>query len=252
VELSAVLKSLRVALIIAVLFISGIPVQSTVAASPLLPDLGMLKLRNFNIEVAGGQTRLRFTTIIANIGAGPFQVRGHDRNANDELFVDQAVQNSDGTWSSHSVPEYMMYFAGDGHSHWHLRDLEGYVLKNQAGGISAVGEKHGFCFFDNFEWKLTLPGAPSSGVYHGCGNFSDPEVTTGLSIGWGDRYVQKLPDQYINITGLPSGQYTVTATADVLGGFDERCEGNNSTTATIMISGTSVTVINAGKNVKAC
>ena len=120
--------------------------------------------------------------------------------------------NDNGTWTSHSVPEYKMYFAGDGHNHWHLRDLEGYVLKNQAGDIQGTGgEKHGFCFFDNFQWKLTLPGAPSTYQYRGCGRFTDPEVTTGLSIGWGDRYSYVLPDQYIDITGLPSGQYTLSA-----------------------------------------
>ena len=162
------------------------------------------------------------------------------------------VLNSDDSWTSHAVPEYKMYFAGDGHNHWHLRDLEGYVLKTMAGTQVGVGEKHGFCFFDNFEWKLSLPGSPQNPHYLGCGAFTDPEVTTGLSIGWGDRYVQKLPDQYIVITGLPDGQYNLKATADVLGGFDEGCETNNWTTATIQISGSSVSIVNAGKNVKGC
>ena len=73
-----------------VLALIGIPMQSTVAADPLLPDLGMLKLRNFKIETVAGEKRLRFTTIIVNIGDGPFQVRGHDRDANQELQVEQA------------------------------------------------------------------------------------------------------------------------------------------------------------------
>jgi hypothetical protein len=32
----------------------------------------------------------------------------------------------------------------------------------------------------------------------------------------------------------------------------ERCENNNSTTATVQISGTSVTILDDGKNSKAC
>ncbi len=74
----------------------------------------------------------------------------------------------------------------------------------------------------------------------------------GLSIGWGDKYTWKLPDQYIDITGLPSGEYTLTATADAQGFLRERCEANNTTTAVLRITGSSVSIVNAGKPSKAC
>jgi hypothetical protein len=86
----------------------------------------------------------------------------------------------------------------------------------------------------------------------GCGNLPDVTITMGLSVGWSDTYGFRIVDQFIDITGLPNGTYTVTATVDTLGMFVERCESNNSTTATVQISGTSVTILDDGKNSKAC
>ncbi|MDP9465381.1 MAG: lysyl oxidase family protein [Actinomycetota bacterium] len=190
--------------------------------------------------------------MIVNIGDGPFQARGHTPQPNGELLVDGQIKNSDGSWTTYSVPQYQMYFAGDGHTHWHVRQIEKYVLRDTATEVKGVGVKAGYCFFDNATFKLSMPGAPQSPVYTGCGDTGDTEVTTGLSIGWGDAYPWKIPDQYIDITGLPNGQYSLTATADPLGGFTERCEGNNATTAVLQITGQNVTVVNQGKPSKRC
>jgi hypothetical protein len=229
-----------------------LPSASIAAPTPQMPDLGMAHLRKFSIEVAGGQKRLRFNTKLVNIGDGPFQAFGHDPQPNGEKLVDQQIRNSDGSWTSIATPG-RMYFAGDGHNHWHLKDLEGYVLKNTSGpAVNRVSEKHGFCFADRGDWKLNLPNAPQSPVYMGCGNLNDVTITVGLSVGWSDTYGVKLPDQFVDITGLPDGQYMVTATADKLGIFAERCENNNSTTAIVQITGNNVTVIDEGKTSKAC
>ena len=169
------------------------------------------------------------------------------------MLVDQQIRNNDGSWATFPT-NYRMYFAGDGHSHWHVRDLEAYELRNSNASIKRTGEKHGFCFFDNYKFNLALPAAPKAVVYPktACGTASSSSVTTGLSIGWGDKYAYSLPDQYIDITGLPSGQYTLTATADAQNGFTERCEGNNSTTTVLQITGSSVSIVTQGKPSKAC
>lgn len=234
--------------------LTTLPMTAIAADPPLMPDLGMAQLRGFSVErTPAGQTRLRFTTIIINIGDAPFQVWGHDRQADGEMLVDQQIKNGDGTWTSNPT-DYAMYFAGDGHNHWHLRDLETYELQNANATIKRTGEKHGFCFFDNKPFDLAMPNAPQSAMYPttGCGTAAATSVTTGLSIGWGDKYGYKLPDQYIDITGLPSGQYTLTATADAQDGFTERCEGNNTTTTVLQISGTGVTILTQGKASKRC
>jgi len=243
----SLIASITLASLATTMSISGVA-----AATQRMPDLGMAQLRTFSIDTTSrpGHVRLRFTTVIINIGDGPFQAFGHDPLPNGELHVDGMIKDSNGGWSSYATP-YRMYFAGDGHHHWHVRDIETYVLTDSS-GTKGTGAKHGFCFFDNAMFNLTLPGAPSAPVYTGCGRNQATNVTVGLSIGWGDHYPAKLPDQYIDITGLPSGNYTLTATADPINGFQERCEGNNSTTATLHITPTSVTVIDAGKPSKRC
>lgn len=243
----------RLAVLAAVLgILSTLLPSAAYAAQPAQPDLGMARLRKFTIETTpAGQKRLRFSTKIINIGAGPFEVLGHHPQPNDTKLVNQRIRNHDGTWTSRPT-KYRMYFAGDGHNHWHLRDLEGYTLKNMSGTITRVSEKHGFCFKDLGDYNLSLPHAPQNAVYPGCGNISDVNVTMGLSVGWSDTYGFDLVGQWIDITGVPDGTYTVTARVDALRDFVERCEDNNWTTATVQISGTSVTILDDGKNSKAC
>ena len=240
-----------------VVLISGLPMQTTLAnhvVGTLLPDLGMDYIRAYSIETTpAGQSRLRFTTIITNIGDGPLQVRGHTSQPNGEMLVDQQIADADGSWTDEPT-DFRMYFAGDGHNHWHVRDLATYELQNSAATIKRTGEKHGFCFFDNYQVDLTLPDAPQSARYlaRGCGKASHTSVTTGLSVGWGDKYTHKLPDQYIDITGLPSGEYILTATVDAQGYLREGCEDNNTTTAVLRITGSSVKVLSRGTASAAC
>jgi hypothetical protein len=229
-------------------------VPASVRADARLPDLGMAPLRNFGIEMTvDGQSRLRFTTVIINIGDGPLQVWGHTPQTGGDLLVDQEIANPDATWTT--VPtDFRMYFAGDGHNHWHLRDLETYELQNSAATLQRTSDKHGFCFFDDIGFNLALPGAPESAIHAktDCGKASDTSLRVGLSIGWSDRYASNLLDQFIDITGLPPGEYTLTATVDAQGFLSERCEGNNTTTAILRIDGRIVSVVDKGKPSTAC
>ena len=231
---------------------AGLVAPSSVAAShaadALLPDLGMAPLADFSVQKRPkGQRWLRFSAIIVNVGAGPFQAYGHP-NESGVLSVDQQFRTTSGTIADHPT-DAQMYWSGDGHNHWHVRDLEQYVLEGQNGKTRLYGEKHGFCFWDNYRYDATLAGYPATAVYTGsnsCQTRGDGTVLMGLSIGWGDRYPATIVDQYINISGLPAGEYTVTATADWANWFAESNESNNSTTARIRISKTGVTVLDPG------
>jgi len=220
----------------------------------LLPDLGMAPLRAFSIDTTvAGHPRLRFTTTLINIGEGPVFVHGHTPLGNGDLMVDQQIATAGGALVNKPI-DFRMYFAGDGHNHWHLRDLETYELQNSAATLKRVSDKHGFCFFDDVGFNLTMPGAPQSPIHlkTDCGKATDTSVTMGISVGWSDRYDAKLPDQYIDITGLPSGDYTLTATADAQDYLQERCESNNSTTVTLQITGTTVKIVDHGQASVAC
>jgi hypothetical protein len=224
------------------------PVVAALPADALLPDLGMAPLTNFRIERRPrGERWLRFSTVIVNVGSGPFEVVEYTNGAG-ELQVDQRVLTGSGSWANEPTAA-VMYWSGDGHNHMHVRDLQEYVLVSQNGLERRYGEKHGFCFWDNYRYNTALPGYPANAVYTGsnsCQHLPDGTVVMGLSVGWGDQYPYYLVDQYIKISGLPAGEYTVTATADWANWFAETNNANNRTTARIRLSKNGVTVLDPG------
>ena len=193
-------------------------------------DLRMARLADISLGITtDGRRLLRFTTVIVNVGEGPFELHGSRPAGSSTMSVEQQVYDADGGSRVVQTPA-SMYFSGDGHNHWHVRDLESYELVRQDNGHRVgTGAKHGFCFWDNTRFELWRPSAPQVPVYGGCGVAADTSVEIGLSVGWGDRYGATLPDQYIDVTGLSTGHYRLRATADAAGWFVEGDNGNNAT-----------------------
>ncbi|HEV7808902.1 MAG TPA: lysyl oxidase family protein [Solirubrobacteraceae bacterium] len=211
---------------------------ASAAPSDRLPDLAMYQLSDFRIDKMADHRRvLRYTTIIVNIGLGQFQAEGSRTSSTQpEMSVVQRIFDDEGG-STARPTSARMYWSGDGHNHWHLRDLETSTL-DRVGNGAKVGSaaKHGFCFFDNIKFNLLLVGAPYDAVYTGCG--TDPNVLSqamGLSIGWGDAYYYYLVDQWVDITGLGAGRYRLTTTADAQNFFEESDELNNFTWTELQI-----------------
>jgi hypothetical protein len=208
------------------------------SAADRLPDLAMYKLSDFRIDKTPDHRRLlRYTTIIVNVGLGAFQAEGSRASSTEpDMSVVQRIVD-DGGGSRVRPTSARMYWAGDGHEHWHLRDLETSTLNSVDTRVTVgAAAKHGFCFFDNIKFNLLLDGAPYSAVYTGCG--TDPNVlnqTMGLSIGWGDAYYYYLVDQWVDITGLGPGRYRLTTTADEQNWFEESDELNNFTWTELQI-----------------
>lgn len=229
-----VLASLAIA--VSVVAVTHVPAAG---AEPLLPDLGMARLTDLVVESApDGRQLLRFSATIVNIGRGPFELDSSRPDAGAEFSGAQRIFSSDG--SSTLTPVSAQYvFAGDGHSHWHIKDLESYQLDRLDNGVKVgTGAKAGFCFLDTTAYRLSLAGAPQSAQYRnsGCGTQTSTSLTMGLSVGWGDRYSWTLPDQYIDITGLDNGKYRLRATADALDLFTEADRSNNETWVDISLS----------------
>ena len=211
--------------------VAALAAPSAASAHDVLPDLGMARLQDFKVEKMGPQTILRYSAIVVNVGAGRFQLDGtRTASSGSGMEVAQRVAGSDGTYRLQATGA-QMYFAGDGHHHWHVADLEDSVLERLDNGVKVgSGAKHGFCFFDNYAYRLTLLGAPSSPFYRTCGQ--DPSVSAqsmGLSVGWGDIYSFQLIDQWVDITGLSAGRYRLTTTADAQNFYVESNEANNVT-----------------------
>jgi hypothetical protein len=228
------------------------PAGSAAAASDRLPDLAMARLRHIvTTNTADGRRLLRFSAIIVNVGVGPFELRSQRPDTSSRWSARQVVYNDAGGSRTVRVPSMRLVYEGDGHDHWHVKDLEEYrlvPLRNTS--RDRIGQKVGFCFFDNYQNRLLLPGAPQDPVYRrrGCGTRDSVRLQNGLSVGWGDIYHRSLPGQYIDITDLPDGIYRLRATADQANFFLESDDTNNSTWADLWIEAGGVTVLRRAPN----
>jgi hypothetical protein len=226
------------------------PAGRASAASDRRPDLAMAKLQHIVTDQADGRRLLRFSAIIVNVGSGPMEVRSQRPNTSSSWSSQQVIYDDAGGSRTVATPAVELIFGGDGHNHWHVKDLERYRLVPAGGTGERVGNKAGFCFFDNYQYKLSLPGAPQAAQYPRtvCGNRYSRTLRHGLSVGWGDKYQWSLPDQYIDTTGLPNGNYRLWATADQADFFQESNDANNSTWADLRIDANGVTVLRKAPN----
>lgn len=216
----------------------GVQAQLALLAADRLPDLGMARLSDISTRSTNGHRLLRFSTTIVNVGAGAFELHGNRPSSSEpEMAVSQRIFDDAGGWRDVSTPAVMIY-SGDGHDHWHVRDLQRMELFSLNDENVGTGAKRGFCFWDNVEYRLWLAGAPQSDVYaeSGCGDPPSLKVAMGLSVGWGDIYPYWLPDQNIDITGFSSGRYRLVVTADPAGWFAEANESNNVTWVDLELS----------------
>jgi hypothetical protein len=237
-------KRLVRALLLAGLLLIPSPAPAAETLRELLPDLAMAPLRDFRLEAtADGRRLLRFTAEIVNLGAGPFELYASRASTSDELMTDirQRVYREDGTRREVATPA-VMHFAGDGHDHWHVRELEDYALTPLGGEQPAAGAKQGFCFSDNRLYQASRTGAPQRAQYRSCGGPNNLSLTMGLSIGWGDIYGWYMHGQYVDVTGLAPGFYELSAVADENGWFEELDEGNNSTSTLVWLDAAAGTV----------
>jgi hypothetical protein len=79
------------------------------------------------------------------------------------------------------------------HGHWHYRGYAEYLLYDTNGKRIPIGSKTGFCVLD-----LYCPAG---------GNATYTCETMGISVDCSDEYDSSLPCQWVDVTGLPAGQY---------------------------------------------
>jgi hypothetical protein len=146
-----------------------------------MQDPPSIQLRNFGPDepaveegcvLAPGQRRiLKFDTVAGNIGNLDFWVGV------------PSADNPAFTWSP-------------AHGHYHVAGFAEYRLEN-AGGTVVTGHKQAFCLMDS----LQIVGDAGEAKYY-CDN-------QGISAGWSDVYGRYLDCQWIDITNLAPGEYTL-------------------------------------------
>ena len=204
------------------------------SAEPLLPDLIMEPIKRLKPgdPLEGGAQSLRFPATIVNVGAGDFLLEStRSWPWTDDWKVTQRIQDATGGYSNHPTTASLVH-GGDGHNHWHVRGVEAHTLERvDTGEVLRKLVKLGFCFYDTDYLYPELPRSPTEEQYLGeaCeGPFTTGQVV-GLSVGWGDLYPEALPEQRIDIEGLPAGRYRLRQVADPDNEFVELDETNNET-----------------------
>lgn len=226
-----------------VVLFAGIAPASAPAATLLKPDMRMVRLSVVRLDTSTipNHRLLRYTAALVDTGAGAFEVRGSRPNTStSQLSVKQRIYDDAGGFTDVSVSGTFIYWAGDGHNHWHVNELEEGTLQRLSDGHQ-VGtlDKHGFHLVDDYKFSPAVSGAPSSAKYTKCGgnscNHSTLNMFMGVSVGWVDRYNYTTVGQYIDITGLPNGKYVLRDVVDPEHWFTEANAHNNWASATIRI-----------------
>ena len=150
-------------------------------------DDGTCAIQEGAVGGIGYRRLLRFDTVVMNGGDG------------DLIVGDRSDPNN---------PYAAFFVFAPCHGHYHIRDFSVYELLDTNGTTVVAGHKQGFCFEDSFKYD----GGKSNG--YSC-------AFQGITSGWGDWYYKQLTGQWIDITGVPEGDYIVRVTINLAHIFDE-------------------------------
>jgi hypothetical protein len=233
-------------------------------ARPLLPDLVVRPQRNATFETPfldffeplpppgescfpseqaeeGARTCLRFDQVYANVGEGPLEMRfaiPRD-SASEERTIRQRIYRSDDPtrFDERLAGEWEFHHA---HGHYHYTGFGVSRLWATDGAGARVGaqpvrtaRKVSFCVVDI---EIDAWGEKGNGPR----TYPTPEclfptesdgendyLVQGITPGWADVYDWFLPDQYIEVSGVPDGTYLLETIADPDNTILEADESNN-------------------------
>lgn len=148
------------------------------------------------VEQIGPRRLLRFSTYAPNVGAADFIVG-----------------------SPQLDPESFEWAVC--HQHWHFSGFADYRLLDARGLTIASGHKPAFALMDLAPWIVDA--GPST--------YPLEDGTQGISAGWADAYVSQLDCQWVDITGVPAGDYQLEITINP----DARVEESNHADNTLRV-----------------
>lgn len=152
----------------------------------------------------GTRRLLKFGTLTQNIGTG-------------NLYLGSPIGN----------PLFHFHTC---HGHYHFEQFAEYRLLNSAGGLTSTGNKAGFCLEDFFP----VVHIEDPVAIYDCNN-------QGIQAGWADYYGAEIPCQWIDITDVPPGVYTLEQEIDPARLIAESDESNNITRMTVAIDAPCIT-----------
>src|SRR6266496_442776 len=214
------------------------------AATPHYPELVTLPPLDIGIEYDTNTVKklLRFSNAVANLGDGPLDVFpvNDATSGTTEAYQRLYSHDTNGNWYVVATNHIGTFVFHPAHTHWHFENFARYELHYVAAEVSVVSsvfaaaEKVSFCLVDDVFLDPVLEHTGSQS-YTNCGQLS-PQ---GISVGWVDVYPWTLPDQDLDITGIPDGDYWLVSTADPGNLINEgggETEYNNTAAAKVRIA----------------
>lgn len=197
----------------------------------LLPDMRLLPLYGVKIQsTADGRRLLRFGTRAVNVGDGPLEVRGRARDERRMTEIYQWIADDLGGGREVHQPAARMFWSGDGHSHWHVREfITVEVYKPESPDTTRRIRKLGFCLMDSMRVG-DRPNSPTTRGYGppGCGTqIGVDSLAMGISVGWADDYPPMIRYQLIDITRMGRGVHILCAKVNPRDHWLEAATGNN-------------------------
>jgi lysyl endopeptidase len=177
----------------------------TVWAPTLQPQVALRRFNagdcavNEGCALPGLRRLVLFDTEIRNVGAGDLRLGSPTGNTN--FTLDPC------------------------HEHYHWGNYASYRLVS-SNGVVATGRKIGFCLLDSMRWDTNSPRVTPT---YDCDN-------QGISAGWGDIYGRGLDCQWIDVTDVPDGEYTLEVEVDPDGRLQEVTRTNNIGTARVVLA----------------
>lgn len=215
------------------------------------------------VDEEGARLCLRFDQIFANTGEGPMELRFAVPIGTFPEFVDvfQRVYWSDS--ASHfedRLSGQVEFHATHGHFHFTSFGLsrlwevdpsgagkgskplrERKIKRSVPVRLAASGKKVSFCLADTeIDFWARKGDGPRTYIAPDClfpasSDASFDHYFQGITPGWGDIYDYYLPDQFIEVSGVPDGEYVLETLGDPEGRMLEKNEANNCTSIRIRL-----------------
>lgn len=222
--------------------------SGTATAGTLLrPDLVALPARSLWVQTVGGVRRLRFGSVLGNVGPGPVEIHQNQgrrcpsgqHNATQVIYRDA---NGDGVYEIRKDTEFVRRRAGcmiyhPEHHHWHFQASARYVLLDPGtdpATVVAARRKVSFCLRDSERLPPRYGDWSYPQTYGACSARS----RQGLSVGWSDLYQNYLAGQALKLPRrLPNGLYCLRTVVDPLHKLIETDDANNSAVRAFSLKG---------------
>jgi len=153
-------------------------------------DASSCELVEGSVGGTGYRRLLRFDTVLINGGDGDLVVGSPTDPSNP--YVQQGL-----------------FVFSPCHNHYHISGFSDYQLLNLDHSVAAQGHKQAFCLEDLLKYSNDNKSSGFTCRFQG------------ITSGWADWYFKQLSGQWIDITGVPEGDYIVHVEINAAGTFPE-------------------------------